>query len=92
MIDYLTGRDEIIQSMPDWELRDEAKRRGYKLIKIPERIKLLPCTCGYKHSSLWSGPAGRFYKCDDCGIKAPPAKTQKQAKLNWNKMIESRCD
>lgn len=45
------------------ELKKEADKLGYKLIKKPEPVKRLPCTCGCKrvyncYSSHYSG-----YKC-----------------------------
>ena len=36
------------------ELRVEAEKLGYKLVKIPEKVKLSPCpVCGSKHTSVW---------------------------------------
>lgn len=90
MIDCSTGRDNIIQSMTDLEFRKEAKRRGYNLIKTKPRekaIPLLPCTCGRKRIVSY-GRTGvcEYYKCV-CGLTGDAGKNDKEARLNWNKMI-----
>jgi hypothetical protein len=95
MIDYPTDRDKIIRSMTDLEFKSEAKRRGYNIIKRKPRekvIPLLPCTCGRKRIVSY-GLAGscEYYKCA-CGLTGPTARSDAQARINWNKMIESRCD
>ena len=31
-----------------------------------------------------------YYKCDKCGLTANLSKTNHQARINWNKMIEEK--
>ena len=76
------------------ELKREAKKRGYGLIKLHSREKLLPCVCGHgrrKHCNMYVQKSGRFYYylvCEKCGLKSPYADTEEEAKEKWNAMIE----
>lgn len=70
------------------ELKVEAEKLGYTLIKKPESIKMLPCTCGSKRRSEWFSAGQIFYCCNRCGKKSPPANTVRGAKRAWNEMIE----
>lgn len=87
---------DIIESTPtisDEEFKVEAKRRGYNLIKIPEHIKLLPCVCGNaKHHRVFIMRGLQYYSCQKCGLVAEEGKTERQAKLNWNKRIEEKTN
>ena len=91
------SQEDILRSVDDFAFRAEAKRRGYRLIKIPEKKKklaLLPCVCGRKSITCFvTVMPGRsmdyeFYKCDKCGLTANISANNHQARLNWNKMIE----
>ena len=76
------------------ELKLEADKLGYKLVKKQKSIKLLPCICGSKRRTMWITTAGgtkgvqRILACDKCGMEAPPGNTIQEAKGNWNKMIK----
>lgn len=82
------------------ELKLEADKLGYSLVKKQKSIKLLPCTCGNKRRTMWittirsTGGGGfqRILACDKCGMKAPPGNTIQEAKENWNKIIEESAD
>ena len=52
------------------ELKAEAKRQGYKLIK-DENIKFEPCLCGGTRREWWSGPEGNKVVCLRCGLESP---------------------
>ena len=72
------------------ELKAEAKRQGYKLIKIPEKIVFSNCICGAgqrKRHHYYTTGNEQFYECRECGFRSPSAKTQRQAKINWNKAV-----
>ena len=70
------------------ELKVEAKKQGYRLTKIPERIIMLPCPiCGSKRTAQWFGPFGTFRKCYDCDFRGDSAKTYNEAKKKWNEAI-----
>lgn len=70
------------------ELKEEAKRQGYKLIKKQENIRLLPCTCGRKRIQVYinSYPmiSSYAYRCPKCGNIGDWATTKLQARKNWN--------
>ena len=77
------------------ELRVEAEKLGYKLVKIPEKVKLSPCpVCGSKHTSVWyigySGiNSGQFRRCDICDFKGKTvAKGELATKKAWNEAVE----
>lgn len=73
------------------ELKAEAKAMGYNLIKIPEKVKLLPCVCGRKRIDCWYRNDHReYYRCVNCGLTSSTGKNNREAKLNWNKMIEEK--
>ena len=74
------------------ELKAEAAKLGYNLVKKQPYIKLLHCTCGEKKPSEWFYYQGEnrgmiIYKCDNCGLSAIPAKTDRQARENWNHLV-----
>ena len=72
------------------ELKLEAAKLGYNVVKKQQYIKLSPCICGKKHPRQWyrMGSGNIVYQCDDCNFSSPEAKTKKQARLNWNKAVE----
>lgn len=86
----LMSRDALIQSATDEEFKAEAKRRGYNIIKKPEPVKLLPCVCGTGRRKVeqWVNAYGRYYKCDNCGLESFVGRSERKAKLYWNRLIE----
>ena len=71
------------------ELKAEAKRQGYNLIKQPTYIPLKPCVCGAKRSlKMCYTNHGQGYRCYKCGRIAEAAKNNKEARINWNKLME----
>lgn len=70
------------------ELKKEAKKLGYNIIKKAEYIKFSPCKCGEKYPQVWLYEDGFFYKCPKCGAKSKMAKTEREARINWNNMVE----
>lgn len=78
----------MIELLSYEELKKEAAEQGYRLVKIQHYFPLLKCICGCSKRNLdeWIdiGNSTYFYQCNNCGYKAPAAKTLKQAKENWN--------
>lgn len=70
------------------ELKAEAEKLGYTLIKKSESIKMLPCTCGCKRRTEWFSKGQIFVSCKRCGKKSPLSNTERGAKRAWNEMIE----
>ncbi len=89
---YQLGTVHGMNACTDEEFKAEAKRRGYNLIKIPEKVKLLPCVCstGRRKVEQWAVPGGWFYKCDHCALTSFVGRSHRKAKLNWNAMIEEK--
>lgn len=72
------------------ELKTEAKKLGYNIIKIPEPLEsLLPCVCGHKKPTLWYGGFSfEQYKCPVCGRAGEPGR-KREARHNWNEMVKA---
>ena len=72
------------------ELKAEAKRQGYKLIKDRPYVKFEPCTCGCNrrttHYHYICGIRSVVYECNKCGKEAEGA-SEREAKLNWNRKM-----
>lgn len=76
-----------------FKLKEQAEALGYHLVKKQETIRFSPCVCGAKKSrSLWqSTETGNwFYRCRKCGLTSNAASTKIQAKIEWNKTVESK--
>ena len=69
------------------ELKAEAKRQGYALIKKPDPAKLMPCKCG-KKPEHWYVAGGEVYMCQNCGIRAESGRNRRRAIIAWNKLME----
>lgn len=77
------------------ELKAEADKLGYGLIKRKEYVKFKPCPkCGSTgNRDCWHrSSVGPFYVCKKCRWKAKPAKTMAEAKRNWNDGIGDEED
>lgn len=72
------------------ELKAEAKRHGYALIKRNPLPKKLPCVCGRKLLEEWYvvSRKGWMYKCPVCGRMADMGKTEREARELWNEAVE----
>ena len=69
------------------ELKAEAKRQGYKLIKA-KRPRFERCLCGHSVHQWVSGPEGWAVYCKHCGLYGPWAKKGHNAVIvAWNAMI-----
>lgn len=76
------------------DLKIEADKMGYKLVKKSTREPLLPCTCGVNSRDMWfSTSEGRkvFYVCHGCGREVY-GKNQADLRRNWNKTIKEVQD
>lgn len=73
------------------ELKKEAAKLGYNIIKKQKYIRFNPCVCGCNRREHWYGYGQtKFFRCKNCGLKSPEGSNEKEAKLNWNKMIEEK--
>ena len=75
------------------ELKEEAKKLGYNVVKRQEWIKLKPCKCGRKRIDQWVDwshhEASIYYKCPQCGRKSEGCRTEREARIAWNNIVES---
>ena len=69
------------------EIKAEAKAQGSRLVKIKPYIKLKPCKCGRKRHETWYGPDGIFYKCPKCEHRGEYGKTDRDARILWNRSV-----
>ena len=76
------------------ELKAEAKKHGYKLVKEQPYIRMAPCICGHKRISSCltvdsNSQMVHVNWCYKCGFRAEPARTKYEAKLKWNECVEN---
>lgn len=72
------------------DLKAEAKRQGYKLIKA-KRPRFELCLCGHNVHQWVSGPEGWSVYCKPCGLEGPWAKKSNAAVIEaWNEMIRKK--
>lgn len=77
------------------ELQAEAKKLGYKLVKITEQkyISLKPCpVCGKKNTSVWYGNfgmvRGEARRCNECGFEGVPGLNETGSLQGWNYAVD----
>lgn len=74
------------------ELKQEAKKLGYNIIKIPEKIKKSKCLCGAssRYVEVWTRfDNNEFCKCLQCGRQSYFGRNKKEAIENWNWSVEN---
>lgn len=71
------------------ELKKEANRLGYNIIKKKERIKLLPCICGCNKRTHWYKIQYRGLRCTKCGLEAAVRVEESESALKkeWNHKV-----
>lgn len=70
------------------QLKEEAAKLGYSVVKINKRPKYIKCICGHNiHTKYFSGGC-IFFQCKHCGLKGVAAKTEYEAIKNFNKAVE----
>jgi hypothetical protein len=70
------------------DIKIEADKLGYRLVRKTEYVHFMPCICGASNRGRWSSPDGIFFECNNCGLKSKPAKNETDARKNWNKLVE----
>jgi len=77
------------------ELKAEAEKQGYNLVKKPEPMpKMQPCLCGRKQIHIWhkSNPDEYQANCPKCGFGKDSewASSTRRAREIWNERIENK--
>lgn len=72
------------------ELKTEASKLGYSLIKKKPYIPIKPCpVCGKKGTSVWYGLAGTQRRCSFCDFKGDWTDNRKiSINKAWNDAVE----
>ena len=70
------------------DLKIEADKLGYRLVRKTEYVHFMPCLCGASNRRRWSSPDGIFFECNSCGLRSKPAKNETDARKNWNNLVE----
>lgn len=74
------------------ELKAEANKMGYNLIKKKEYVPHKPCKCGkrgqYFLANRGDGKVVYFIECEKCKIHTSDHKLLDDAWIEWNKMQE----
>ena len=82
----------MVSSMTLEELKSEANKLGYNLVKKREYIKFLPCTCGCNRREHWvrsyidSDEIKVLLVCAKCGREVD-GKNLDAAKRAWNESV-----
>lgn len=74
------------------ELKIEANKLGYSLVKKSKNITLLPCPiCGKKRTHEWYDAyiGHRFRSCSKCDFTGGYGKTRGEAKKKWNEAVSA---
>lgn len=78
------------------ELKAEAEKLGYTIVKKREYIRLKPCVCGHNRRSRWvvcgTGFSGYQYACNKCGFKGGTGSSERAARIAWNEAVEEAGD
>lgn len=71
------------------ELKKEATKLGYNIIKKKERIKLLPCICGCNKRTHWYKIQYYGLRCTKCGLEAAVRSEESESELKkeWNHKV-----
>lgn len=73
------------------ELKAEAKKHGYYLVKSPSYTRMLPCTCGSKRRRCYvessKGKVLYGFTCIKCGNEGPKRRSIDEARQAWNEMV-----
>lgn len=71
------------------ELKIEAEKYGYTLVKKQDPITLLPCpNCGCKKTGEWHVISGGVQRiCHSCGFKGYVHTSKIGAKRGWNDAV-----
>ena len=74
------------------ELKEEAKKQGYRLIKDTPNEKLIPCICGCNKRIRWYNTDGQVsLECARpmCDIRSPWADSEREVRHKWNETIRN---
>ena len=71
-----------------YDIAEEIYNRGYRKTTLPY-IKLKTCRCGSNRREFWHTSNGSYYVCYRCGLQSAIGKTARQARKNWNIMIDN---
>lgn len=74
---------DAVDVLKRFAISNAPKKRESRALKL--------CRCGtkYKPSYWYNTQTGlHFFKCDECKFKSSEAKTEIQARRNWNREVE----
>ena len=72
------------------ELKAEAEKQGYKLVKIASPVRILPCpVCGCKRTEEWYRNLMVYRKCakTGCSFEGYLGKNRIDSKRKWNEAV-----
>ena len=76
------------------ELKAEAKKLGYKIVKDRAYLKLWPCPCGAKNSVYmdYTDDWQKYYRCKKCGFMGYFHRKTYGEREEWNRAVEKNGD
>lgn len=74
------------------ELKEQAERLGYKLVKANPYIRFEPCVCGNNRRVTWYNWSKCIVtlECNKCGYKVS-GKNETDAKIMWNTIMREKA-
>lgn len=69
------------------ELKAEAEKLGYTLVKKQEYIRFEPCVCGHNRRGRWVCGGGVQYICENCGFEGGVGSSDRKARIAWNEAV-----
>lgn len=75
------------------ELKAEAEKLGYTLVKRQKYIRFERCTCGHNKHHRWvvCGKGIRF-QCTNCGFESDIGPSEREARIAWNEAVRKARD
>ena len=69
------------------EVKAEASKLGYRLIKKQKYIPKTRCKCGRRPEMWYVRDGGNYVICPNCDIRTKVCKDEKQAWIAWNRLL-----
>lgn len=69
------------------ELKEEAKKLGYRLTPIRKKETLKPCICGCFKPNKWHMEGGVKYRCPMCKRETAVHRYNIYAIQEWNQLV-----
>ena len=71
------------------ELKADAAKHGYALVKKREYVRLEPCICGHERRHKERSSRGWYFWCKKCGFTGGQiSSSERAARIAWNEAVK----